>query len=127
MNRAEEKRWFSVTADFPKKGSPWGRALGGRHRVRRGRGFGGCGRLECHQQDASSPHAGIHSAYLFDSSADAFDPYHATRVGYTHLIGDAKSHHSIAERLERRVQSDYPEHYERCLRHLRQSAGPARD
>jgi hypothetical protein len=83
--------------------------------------------LECHQQDASSPHAGIHSAYLFDSSADAFDPDHATRVGYTHLIGDAKSHHSIAERLERRVQSDYPEHYERCLRHLRQSAGPARD
>lgn len=74
--------------------------------------------LEYHRQSGTSPHAGIKAAYLFDSSADAFNPEYATRAGYTHLIGDAKRNHEVAERLERKVQSDYPEYYERCLAYV---------
>jgi hypothetical protein len=73
--------------------------------------------LAYHGQDASSPHRGLKAACLFPSSVEAFDPAWATKVGYTHLIGDAKSNHHIAGRLEARVQSDYPDFYERCIIH----------
>jgi hypothetical protein len=74
--------------------------------------------LEYHRQNRPLPQTGLEAAYLFPSSADAFDPECATRVGYTHLIGDAKNNRSIADSLERRVQSDYPDYYERCLAYL---------
>ena len=79
--------------------------------------------FEYHQQQRSSPHDTLKASYLFPSSADAFDPECATRVGYTHLIGDAKNSRDIADRLARRVQCDYPEYYERCLTYLRGARG----
>jgi hypothetical protein len=74
--------------------------------------------LEYHRHSAASPHRGLEAAYLFQSSADAFDPPCATKVGYTHLIGDAKNDRYIAKRLEMRVQCDYPDYYEKCLMYL---------
>jgi hypothetical protein len=70
--------------------------------------------LQYHQRSSVSPHCAIEAGYLFNSSADAFDPACAARTGYTHLIGDAKNNPHIAERLEHRVRSDYPEYYDRC-------------
>jgi hypothetical protein len=57
-------------------------------------------------------------AYLFPSSAHAFDPDEAERAGYTHLIGDAKANPSIAARLDRRVKAAHPQLHRRCLRAL---------
>ena len=74
--------------------------------------------LEYHQQNPSSPTTALEAAYLFASSADAFDPERAATAGYTHLIGDAKNNSSLADRLERRVRRDYPDHYDRCLDYL---------
>jgi hypothetical protein len=74
--------------------------------------------LEYHQQSRTSPHAGIEAAYLFDSSAEAFNPDRAAKTGYTHLIGDAKRNQEVAARLERRVRSEYPGYYERCLAYV---------
>ncbi|NLW46365.1 MAG: hypothetical protein GXY86_03365 [Firmicutes bacterium] len=54
--------------------------------------------------------------YLFDSSADAFNPQIAEEKNYTHLIGGAKRNQNLIARLENRVSRDYPECYERCLR-----------
>jgi hypothetical protein len=35
--------------------------------------------------------------------AEAFDPAHAARAGYTHLLGDSKANPVVASRLEERV------------------------
>ena len=79
--------------------------------------------LEYHQHNQPSPHTGLEAAYLFPSSADAFDPESATKAGYTHLIGDAKNNRYIADSLESRVQCDYPDYYERCLAYLDRTSG----
>jgi hypothetical protein len=76
--------------------------------------------LEFYRNYHESPYVGLEAAYLFASSAEAFDPECATEVGYTHLIGDAKKNRHIADRLERRVRQDYPYHYKRCLMYLDQ-------
>ena len=67
--------------------------------------------LEAGADWAATDQSGISSRpvradYLFPSSADAFDPLQAERVGYTHLIGDAKADHAIADRLGRAGQGD---------------------
>jgi len=74
--------------------------------------------LEFHQRAREGNSASLDAGYLFPSSDAAFDPAQATQAGYTHLIGEAKNNRAIAERLERRVQRDYPEYYERCLDYL---------
>lgn len=74
--------------------------------------------LTYHKQAEHSVHKGIEAACLFGSSSEAFDPECATRAGYTHLIGEAKTNRQIAENLERRVRCDYPELYENCLAYL---------
>jgi hypothetical protein len=81
--------------------------------------------LQYHQRGPISPHCAIEVGYLFDSSADAFDPDCAARAGYTHLIGDAKNNRHIAERLEHRLKSHYPEYYERCCAYLAEVAAQA--
>jgi len=55
--------------------------------------------------------------YLFNSMDDAFDPRKAADAGYTHLIADTKKNEALAKDLERRVQKDYPESFEKCLRY----------
>lgn len=79
--------------------------------------------IEYHRNTLSSRYRGVAPRYLFQSSDHAFDQDHAARAGYTHLIGDAKRHEQLADRLERRVQRDYPDHYERCIRYLEQQGG----
>lgn len=66
------------------------------------------------------PDAAGRVGYLFPSSAQAFAPQAAERVGYTHLIGDAKADPEIAARLEGRVRADHPALYERCMRLCRE-------
>ncbi len=56
---------------------------------------------------------GLEIRYLFETHWGAFDPDQAARVGYTHLIGGAKRNEQLMERLERRVQTEYPHYYER--------------
>ena len=53
--------------------------------------------------------------YLFESMGEAFDPAASTRVGYTHLIANAKKNRTLAQLVAERVQRDYPDYYERCL------------
>jgi hypothetical protein len=77
--------------------------------------------LEHWQQVRPSPGRAA-AAYLFPSAADAFDPANATRAGYTHLIGEAKTNRAIADRLEMRVRRDYPDYYDRCLAWLDESS-----
>jgi len=82
--------------------------------------------LEYHRENRRRPvHKRLEAAYLFPSSADAFDPERATRAGYTHLIGDAKNDRQIADNLERRVRRQYPDDYRRCLAYLERSPGRA--
>jgi hypothetical protein len=72
--------------------------------------------LEFHWQRQESTHKNTEVRYLFHSSDEAFDETVAARAGYTHLLGGAKSNAALAQRLEARVQRDYPAYYERCLR-----------
>lgn len=74
--------------------------------------------VEHHRSKPGSPYRGVRLAYLFDSWAEAADEAQAAQVGFTHLIADTKREPDNAERLDRRVRQDYPERYERCLKHL---------
>ncbi len=65
-------------------------------------------------EDFSRP---VDIQYLFNSMDDAFNPVKAAEAGYTHLIADTKKNKAIAEDLKRRVEEDYPDAYERCLRY----------
>lgn len=71
--------------------------------------------VDYHRQVANSPFRDIEIKYLFDSLDEALESDHATRLGYTHLVGSAKRNPRIARRLEQRVEQDYPDYYERCL------------
>jgi hypothetical protein len=66
-----------------------------------------------HRAREGSPFRSINVEYLFPSWDSAFDSRAAADVGYTHLIGGAKRHPEVAERLERRVAEEYPECYAR--------------
>jgi hypothetical protein len=72
--------------------------------------------LNFHRQHEQSTYANLHVGYVFGSTDEAFDETIAAGVGYTHLIGGAKRNPALMTRLEARVQRDYPEHYEKCLR-----------
>jgi hypothetical protein len=74
--------------------------------------------IEYHRDRPDSPYRDIDVQYVFRSSYDAFNPEDATKAGFTHLIAGAKRNATIAARLEKRVQQDYPEHYERCIKCL---------
>jgi hypothetical protein len=71
--------------------------------------------LAYHRQHRPADYSRLNLAALFASAERAFDPDSATKAGYTHLIGEAKSNWSIAQRLEQRLRRDYPAAYERCL------------
>jgi hypothetical protein len=77
--------------------------------------------IEYHAATPTSPFTDVRLAYLFNSFTEAFNPDCAARVGYTHLIGDAKRNAAIADRLESRVWRDYPAQYEHCLAILQSS------
>jgi hypothetical protein len=75
--------------------------------------------IEYHRGRADSPYRDISIDYVFGSTDDAFDSETAARAGYTHLIANAKCNRQLAERLEARVATDYPEHYRRCIDYLK--------
>lgn len=76
--------------------------------------------VDYHRERPDSPYRGVEMRYLFDSFTAAFDPNHAARAGFTHLLASAKQNTTVAARLEQRVARDYPESYERCLGYARQ-------
>jgi hypothetical protein len=59
-------------------------------------------------------HCGVEFRYLIDDIRDAFHTERAMDLGYTHLASAAKQNRRVAAHLERRVQEDLPEYYERC-------------
>lgn len=71
--------------------------------------------VEFHQAHSNSPFRDVAIRHLFSSTDEAFDPETAARMGYTHLIADAKRNWQLAGRIETRVARDYPRHYQRCL------------
>lgn len=54
--------------------------------------------------------------YLFPSTDESYDINRAVRLGYTHLLGSAKSHPSIGQRLQERMRRENPEFFRRCER-----------
>lgn len=64
----------------------------------------------------------IEIRYIFDSIEDAYNPDRATEAGFTHLAAGAKRNARICRQLERRVQRELPEFYERCVGFLNEYA-----
>jgi hypothetical protein len=74
--------------------------------------------IEYHRNNARSPYRDVAISYVFASIDDAFDPGRAERVGFTHLIADAKRNPHLAHRVEARLARDYPAQYRRCIDYL---------
>jgi hypothetical protein len=68
-----------------------------------------------HRSDPASPYRGICLRYLFPSAGDAFDSGLAALAGFTHLMAEAKQNADVTTRLERRLRSEDPDYYARCL------------
>lgn len=69
-----------------------------------------------HRFDPGSPHRGIYLRYLFPSTGAAFDPAQAERLGFTHLLADAKRNAQVTARLEERFRREDPAFYHLCER-----------
>jgi uncharacterized protein DUF6734 len=72
--------------------------------------------LEYHRIDPRSPYRGVTVRHLFPSWSEAYNPHTSARVGYTHLLGDAKSHPAVLARLEQRVAQIDPVFARHCDR-----------
>ncbi len=71
--------------------------------------------VEYHKASAVLPAGSVGIEYLFHSIDDLWNPDCAAQTGFTHLLSGTKRNPLFADRLENRVQRDYPEHYRRCL------------
>ncbi|SEB38679.1 DUF6734 family protein [Terriglobus roseus] len=69
-----------------------------------------------HRAHPQSPFARVRMGYLFPSFEQAYEEDRAARAGFTHLLGDAKSHPAISRRLEERMQWESPDFYRHCMR-----------
>jgi hypothetical protein len=72
--------------------------------------------VEYYKASAMLPLGSVSIEYLFNSTADPWNPNLAAQAGFTHLVAGAKRNPRLAVRLENRVRRDYPELYERCCR-----------
>jgi hypothetical protein len=72
--------------------------------------------VDYHRFHPQSPYRGINIHYLFPSWSEAFNASSAAQAGFTHLLGDAKTHPSVTARLERRVAEVDPAFYRHCQR-----------
>ncbi|HTX77632.1 MAG TPA: DUF6734 family protein [Terracidiphilus sp.] len=72
--------------------------------------------LEYHRIHPQSPFRGIGIRHLFPTWAESFNTDAAARLGFTHLMGDIKSHPAVAARLERRVAQLDPVFLLHCQR-----------
>jgi hypothetical protein len=77
--------------------------------------------LDYHRIDPKSAYRGVNIRYLFPTWSEAYNSHATSRVGYTHLLGDAKTHPQVAARLERRVAQLDPTFFRHCQR-IAQSA-----
>ena len=77
--------------------------------------------LEYHHGREASQYSKIQIECLFDNFDDAFA--RGDEVGFTHLIGFTKQDPDILARLERRVRTDHPAFYERCLNYRKPGSG----
>ncbi len=72
--------------------------------------------VEYHRGRSGSPHSSVELRYLFNSYDEAADPAESTIKGYTHLASDTKNNVSVSQRLEARIQRQYPWLAEACVR-----------
>jgi hypothetical protein len=85
--------------------------------------LGAC--LDYHRFHPDSPYRGISMRYLFPSFEQSFDEQNAARAGFTHLLGDAKSHPYIAGRLEERIKSADSAFYRHCVQLIQRQQASA--
>jgi hypothetical protein len=83
--------------------------------------LGAC--VDYHRYHPESPFRGINIRYLFPTMDVAFNPQAAAQAGFTHLLGDTKSHPEVASRLERRVAEIDPAFHRHCQRVAQFAAG----
>jgi hypothetical protein len=67
-----------------------------------------------HRSHSVSPYSGVRISHLFPSQSEAHNPNVAARMGFTHLVSDAKSHPAVARRLAERVWREDPAYFRRC-------------
>jgi hypothetical protein len=83
--------------------------------------LGAC--VDYHQLNPESPFRGVSIRHLFSSWHEAHNPDAAARIGYTHLLGDAKTHPEVVARLERRVAMLDPIFHRHCNRIAQHASG----
>lgn len=71
--------------------------------------------VEFYRRRVGSPFGRIDIAYLFETDAAAWNRKRLMQAGYTHLISGAKRDPVFAQRLQARVQREYPDYYARCV------------
>jgi hypothetical protein len=69
-----------------------------------------------HRYHPESRFRGVTVRHLFPTWEEAFNQRAAARAGYTHLLGDAKTHPEVADRLERRIAALDPVFHRHCQR-----------
>jgi len=74
--------------------------------------------VEFHGEHRASPFNDVRMEHLFPTSDAPYDPNHAARVGFTHLIAGGKAHPGVARRLEDRLWREDPTYFRRCERAL---------
>lgn len=70
--------------------------------------------VEYHRFHPTSAYRGVRIEHLFPSWDAAYDREQSGRAGYTHLMGDAKSHPAVGRRLEERTRKEDPAFLRRC-------------
>lgn len=80
--------------------------------------------VDYHAANSVSPYRGVKASYAFPSWEHAYDPNRAARIGFTHLMGGAKSHPAIGIRLEERVRRQDPGFFRRCEQALAKHGPP---
>jgi hypothetical protein len=69
--------------------------------------------FEYHKRSAQLSN-NIKIQYLFDSDYYPYVPDNAQRLGYTHLIGNAKRNKSVINDMQNLVRHEYPKYYKLC-------------
>jgi hypothetical protein len=72
--------------------------------------------IDYHRIAPKSAFRGVNIRYLFSSWSEAYNPNATVGVGYTHLLGDTKTHPGVMARLERRVAQLDPGFLRHCQR-----------
>ncbi len=80
--------------------------------------------VEYHRARAASPFRGVSMNHVFPSWEHAYDPNYSARIGFTHLMGGAKTHPAVGMRIEERARRQVPDYYRRCEQVLMKSAFP---